>query len=376
MRIGYSMMKDLISWWLFSFIWITTSFYDLNAQSLPPVELVTEEHHPYFGSLRLHPSWTDLDIDSIVVFAQYPEKSTLPMLGQWKKETDQYYFLPRFPFRQGKIYWVKWRHPNGEQRLSSCEIPIRSQLPSPSILGIYPSADRWPANQLKFYLQFDQPMREGVAMQYIQLIDEHGEVVERPFLEMGQELWDKDHRRLTVWFDPGRIKTGLIPNEKYGPPLQADRIYQLNIKAGFPAKNGQLLSEPTVKTFHTSSKDQERPDPRQWELHLPDVGTHQAVNIEFPEPLDFGLLKVGLWVEDASGQVVGGEGKVGPGERSWHWIPNFAWTAGYYYLRIDEDLEDLAGNNLQRLFDTFIQENKGNVQQLPTSLKFEVLEQH
>ena len=368
------MSQNLTSWWLFSLIWITTSFYYLNAQSPAPLGLVTEQEHPFFGGLQVYPSSAKTDEDSFQVFAQNPGTATLPMLGRWEKRGEDCFFLPRFPFRQGKTYWIKWQNKDGEEKLSTIEIPIVEITPAPSLLAIYPSTDRWPANQLKFYLQFDQPMQEGVALQHIQLLDENGQEIERPFLKIGQELWDEDHRQLTVWFDPGRIKTGLIPNEKYGPPLLANRIYQLKIKADFPAKTGQGLSQPLLKTFYTIPKDQERPDPRQWVLHIPTAGTHEAFKVQFPEPLDFGPLQSGLWIEDALGQVVDGVHELGYEERSWHWSPAVPWKAGSYYLKVDKDMEDLAGNNLQRLFDTYTKESGGTLEEPLTSLSFRVVE--
>ncbi|NRB51608.1 MAG: hypothetical protein HRU41_28305 [Saprospiraceae bacterium] len=368
------MSKNPPCWWLCSLLCITTSFYYLNAQSLDPFALVTEEEHPFFGGLQVYPNSTKVGLDSFQVFAQKPGNAKLPMLGQWQKQEDEYFFLPRFPFRQGKTYWVRWRTQDGELQLSTIEIPIRENIPAPALLAIYPSPDRWPANQLKFYIQFDQPMQEGVALQYIQLLDENGKEIEQPFLEIGQELWDEDYRQLTVWFDPGRIKTGLIPNEKFGPPLLADRIYQLRINAGFPSKVGKKLSQSILKTIHTIPKDQERPNPHEWTLQLPTVGTRGTFRVQFPEPLDFGPLQSGLWIEDAAGQVLDGDAAIGLEERSWSWTPTTSWRPSVYYLRIDPDLEDLAGNNLQRLFDTHLEGSQDKIQQLPTSLTFQVLE--
>lgn len=340
-------------------------------QSHTSIRFITEEEHPYFGSLSIQHSLDNKD--SIAVFTQRPVAATLPLLGKWEKVGDTQYFRARFSFQQGKKYWVKWLDSNRQESIHTFVVPIRQALKSPSLSAIYPSADRWPANQLKFYLQFDQPMREEVALQYIQLLDEQGVVVERPFLEMGQELWDHDHRQLTVWFDPGRIKTGLIPNQRYGPPLHPDRTYQLKIRSGFPAKNGKVLEEAVVKTFQTIDKDNTRPNPGQWKLELPMVGTHQAIKLVFPESLDFGMLRTGLWIENEAGEIIGGRPEIGLEERSWRWIPTSTWEAGFYHLRIDDDLEDLAGNNLQRLFDTFIKEKKDSVGELPTSLRFQVL---
>ena len=46
-------------------------------------------------------------------------------------------------------------------------------------------------------------------------------------LEVGEELWDADQCRLTLFFDPGRIKRGLRPHLEAGPPLTEGEAYRL-----------------------------------------------------------------------------------------------------------------------------------------------------
>jgi len=365
------MYKCYQSWWLSVFVGITISCFKLPAQSSSSIRLVKAVEQPFFGSLELDTNKVQIKEAPFQVFSQYPKAETLAMLGQLKTEADRHYFTPRFPFRQGKTYWIKWQNKSGKEQISTVEIPIQQQVHAPTLTAIYPSADRWPANQLKFYLQFDQPMREGVALQYIQLLNHNGQEIKAPFLDMGQELWDKDQKQLTVWFDPGRIKTGLIPNEKHGPPLLEERRYQLNIKQGFPAKNGQTLQATVVKYFNTASKDQQRPNPSHWKMTLPKKNTRDTLILEFPESLDYGLLRSAIWVEEPSGEIMAGSLKIGPREKSWYWVPTKTWKAGLYTLKIDEDLEDLAGNNLQRLFDTFI--SKASKEEEPiSSIEFRI----
>jgi hypothetical protein len=66
--------------------------------------------------------------------------------------------------------------------------------------------------------------------------------------------------------------------------------------------------------------------------------------------MDHGLLGRTLTVLRAGRPVAGGV-RVGAAERSWVFSPDSPWTAGDHTLRIDTDLEDLAGNNLRQVFD-------------------------
>ena len=90
----------------------------------------------------------------------------------------------------------------------------------------------------------------------------------------------------------------------------------------------------------------------------------------FPKPLDYGLLKSAIWVEDIAGQAIPGRAEIGPFEKSWQWIPAEPWSNGRYQLKIDKDIEDLAGNNLQRLFDTFILNTETEEEEPVTYLRF------
>lgn len=45
-------------------------------------------------------------------------------------------------------------------------------------------------------------------------------------------------------------------------------------------------------------------------------------------------------------------------ERIWCFIPDNRWAPGQYKIKIESRLEDLAGNNLNRLFDQEITDKK------------------
>ncbi|MBK7873337.1 MAG: hypothetical protein IPJ74_23035 [Saprospiraceae bacterium] len=145
------------------------------------------------------------------------------MLGKLSIDKGLLYFTPRFPFVEGKTYWVEINIKEIHQ-VNEINIPVRTEQVPPKVTAIYPSSEQWPANQLKFYICFDRTMRFGEAYQYIQLLDENGKKLQAPFLELEQELWNKDQTRLTVWFDPGRIKTMLIPNQEKGTRSMPEKI--------------------------------------------------------------------------------------------------------------------------------------------------------
>ncbi len=76
-----------------------------------------------------------------------------------------------------------------------------------------------PANLLRLYLNFDTPMARGQVAEFIHLVDAQGQEMPNAFLNLGIEFWSTDQRRLTILFDPGRLKQGVGPNAVIGPPL-------------------------------------------------------------------------------------------------------------------------------------------------------------
>ena len=114
-----------------------------------------------------------------------------------------------------------------------------------TVAEVYPTADSLPMNLLRMYVQFSAPMTVGDdAEKRIHLLDEKGAIVDKAFLIAagGQELWDPDHTRLTIFFDPGRIKRDLTPHEALELPLREGRSYSLTIDSSLRDAHGLSLA--------------------------------------------------------------------------------------------------------------------------------------
>jgi len=68
------------------------------------------------------------------------------------------------------------------------------------VASVYPTTSELPENALRFYLYFSAPMQQGEAWSRIHLLDSAGKVVDLAFLEIDQELWNREMTRLTVLF--------------------------------------------------------------------------------------------------------------------------------------------------------------------------------
>ena len=220
---------------------------------------------------------------------------------------------------------------------------------APSVVAIYPSAHQLPANHLKFYLHFREPMRKGVFLDHCQLLDAHDKPVLEPFRET--ELWSEDGLRLTLWLHPGRQKTGVNLNDEFGPVLLPHQRYTLLISGKWPTENGPVLGQDAKKDFVTVDRATLQLDVADWKITPPAAGTLHPAELRFPAPLDHALLQRCLHVLKAKGREVVGAVSTAAAERVWRFTPATPWEAGDYEVVADSILEDLAGNSLARPFE-------------------------
>lgn len=281
------------------------------------------------------------------VFSVYAGDGDVPAaLGSYTVEGSVLTFRPRWPFSPGVHVRAVFHTPEGKTVEAAFDIPKATVNATTRLERVYPSTGSLPSNALKLYFYFSASMRRGEAWQHIRLLDEHGAPVELPFLEIDQELWDRTNTRLTVLFDPGRIKRGLLPLEESGPNIVEGRSYTLVVSHDWLDANGMPLAADFTKHFQVVAAVREPVDPAQWRIHPPTPGTAEPLTIDFPRPLDYALINRAITVDGVKGKV-----EVAAGETEWRFTPDAPWRPGAYRLTVDTALEDLAGNRVGRAFD-------------------------
>ena len=296
-----------------------------------------------------------------------------PILGTTAVDQGKLVFTPRFPFQKGTSYVVRVRPDSRSQPINSrLEIPADPAVKT-KVTGVYPSADELPANTLKFYLQFSAPMQKGDIYRHVRLRKVGGEDVELPFLEIEQEFWSRDAKRLTLLLDPGRIKRGLKPREEMGPILVPGESYDLIISGDWPDSIGRCLGQDYRKRFVAVAEDHVQPDPATWKVTSPTIGSQGPLKVSFPDPLDYAMLLRAIRVIDADSNRVSGVTRVAGFEDRWTFKPDQVWKSGKYKLVISKDLEDNAGNSIERLFDVDLFDKTESPNSIPVvELGFEV----
>ena len=342
--------------------------------SQPEVRLIDSPGSPFFGTfevLGLAPEFLnelgsrELSTEEWnAVFAVYTgssapdETARKPAVtGSYEIDQERLRFRPRYPLVGGLAYTARLEAGEGSALVDRFSLPEPDREPTTVVTQVYPTAGEVPENLLRLYVYFSAPMSRGEAYDHVRLFRQpSGEPVARPFVEIAEELWDPGMRRLTLLFDPGRIKRGLRPHEEAGPPLLAGSSYRLVIDARWPDARGVPLKASFEKELTVRTADRTSPTPEGWHLEPPTVGSQEPVVLSFPEPLDQGLLQRVLTVYDRDGRQVPGEVEIRDEERQWGFRPRRPWHTGVYEVRIGTILEDLAGNNLRYVFDVDLDE--------------------
>jgi hypothetical protein len=287
--------------------------------------------------------------------------ATLPAVaGAYSVNDDRIVFKPMFGFDPGRRYRAVFdggRLPAGrgawkpEPVVAIVGLPGKNVQPTTLVDQTYPTAAIVPENQLRLYLHFSAPMGRTGGLDYVRLLDAEGRQVPQPFLPLEAEFWNADRTRYTVFFDPGRVKRGILPNEQLGRPLKSGRRYTLVVDRGWPDGNGLPLKEEFRRTFRVGPADVRPLQLSSWRMSRPSAGSRDAFSVSFPEPLDQGLLMRALGVESDEGRMVPGEVATAAAETEWRFVPRSPWSAGGYRLVVLTILEDLAGNRIGRAFE-------------------------
>ena len=290
--------------------------------------------------------------DVLAVFVN--DTTSLAVIGTRAIVGDTLRFTPRFTASPGTNYVARFRPRDDTSGMLLAE--WRSAPPGPPttvVSAVYPTVDTVPMNLLKMYVEFSAPMSTGRAWEYIKVYAEPDSLLSEPFFTGGDaiELWDPDKTRLTILFDPGRIKSDLKPREERGLPIREGKWYRLVVDGTWPDSHGRPLAAGHVKRFLVGPMDRSLVVPAKWRVEAPRANTRESLQMGFPEPLDRALLQRLIVVRDAGGAAVSGEISIGPGERRWSFTPHAEWGPARYQVEVNTELEDLAGNNVRKLFD-------------------------
>lgn len=223
-------------------------------------------------------------------------------------------------------------------------------LSTTKVSNVYPRSDQLPENLLRFYIYFSEPMAREDVLSAISLLDAQGVPATGVFLEHKFDLWSPDGKRLTLLFDPGRVKTGLVAHNKLGRALIPGSSYTLQVD-GAKNASGCKLAASHEKSFEVIEGYSSKLDKEQWQLGLPKPETMEPLQIVFDREMDHLSIAYRIRVQDKEGNSIRGALDLIENERVWEFTPSQVWQKIDYQITLDTALEDVAGNRLTGLFD-------------------------
>ncbi len=349
----------------------STSTMSMSASD-PTLRFDADPASPAYGTIRIdgldpgtlqrcaaEPAGSERWPDWFAVYtgdaAPEPHSGKPTLLGRFQVREDAVVFVPRFPPMPGQSYHAVWRGPDGGPIVSGTFRVEREPLsPTAEVAGVFPSDDELPANLLKFYIQFSERMSRGQAASHIRLLDARGDEVDLPFVAPEHELWNGATDRLTLFFDPGRIKRGVGPNETLGSLLQEGASYTLVVDRRWRDAQGTAMRGEHRKRFRVRTADRRQPREQDWAFEAP-LSSADPLLLRFPEPMDRALIERLPTVVRADGTEVAGRVTIEDRERTWRFVPEERWPAGQYRLQVSRFVEDLAGNSPARPFELEMQ---------------------
>lgn len=172
--------------------------------------------------------------------------------------------------------------------LFACILCLPFQVQAQSVTSIEPSAPVLPSNTLRFYITFDSPARGLVHQSGIKLLDANNIPVENAFMDFGQELWSPDGKRLTVLFDPGKMKRGVEAPHSELSPLKENENYK-------------IIFGTFQHAFRVGPAIRDRIDPASWTIPAAEAPA-RTVDIRFDRVKDAALLADQLQLQDDEGR--------------------------------------------------------------------------
>ncbi|MET3966740.1 hypothetical protein [Bradyrhizobium sp. S3.9.1] len=204
-----------------------------------------------------------------------------------------------------------------------------------SVVAVRPSGPTVPANLLRFSIVFSTAP-SNVGVQDFVLQQASGSLIVAPFDPL--ELWSPDRRVLTILFQPGRVKTGLIAHNTLGWALVPGTDVVL------------LFRGHAITSWRVTAPINSPPDPTHWLVKAPGSHTNDPITVRLGAGID-ALDKDLVAVADAADRRVPGHATLAQDETVWRFAPSRPWQPGFYSIKINPSLEDPAGNRVRQNFE-------------------------
>jgi hypothetical protein len=201
-------------------------------------------------------------------------------------------------------------------------------------------------------------MKSGQVKEKVFLENSNGERDDYAFLPTPIELWDTSQTRLTLLFDPGRVKKQVGPNQALGAPLKANQRYRLVVAKGMMAATGIATNQDHILEVKVGPAERRRLVMNKWKIVTPLAGSQSPIKIHFDRVIDPSNTLRNLHIEFPDSTKITGFAKIVG--QTWEFTPDAFWHAGEYRIVAARSLEDIAGNRLNTAFDSIAGTSKSD----------------
>lgn len=267
-------------------------------------------------------------------------------------------FTPSFPFDRGRRYTLelftaRLQRPREPSVMSqTLALPGEAETPLTRVLSVDPTADVWPANILRIYIHFSNAMGLETGVGKITLRDAQGAEVAAAFVPIEADYFNQERTRYTLFFDPGRVKRGILPNRQFGRALVPGRRYVLEISATWTDARMRPLAADFRREFQAGPAIESPLRVEDWQFSDVVAGGTAPLAVTFPWPIDRGIAARAFVITGPDGRKVEGRAEIEAGDCRWIFVPTSAWAAGPHQFVTQPALEDVSGNQVNRAFET------------------------
>ncbi|MTI21321.1 hypothetical protein E1176_09850 [Fulvivirga sp. RKSG066] len=345
------------------FLGVVAVCYALN---LPGQQIVVDDNRqsPFYGHFILFDLPEDalkkLSESSEIQYADFffvkVDQSEYAMAGTYSVSDSSVIFKPLFQ-PDARLIHTSYFSPDTFNRILNTNHDLtplavsvtfkNSEVEAAFVSRISPAADTIPANTLRLYVYFSSPMGLQNPYDYIKIIDQSEQELNKPFVELKEGFWNDTMTRLTLFFHPGRIKRGVGPNMSQGAIFKEGEHYKLSIIGNWQDANGQTI-QPFKKTFFATQPLRTSIDISNWVIDPPTDLSTDPVQIKTDRLLDEALVRRMIDMYK-NGEQVSGDWTIH--KKILSFIPKLPWSKGTYTIQINENVEDIAGNSLLKVFD-------------------------
>ena len=301
----------------------------------------------------------------------------VPVSGTYTVADGAIRFTPVLPFEPGREYVVVF-DPAATPGNPLAHVPKATRsvsTPAPArgvpvkVAAVYPGGSTVPSNLLRMYVEFSGPMGTRGGQEYVRVLDANGDDIPGALLPLDTDLWNPERTRFTILFDPGRVKTGILPNRMAGRPLKPGTTFTITISRAWPDAQGYPLESDFRKEYRVGPPHEKGLSTATWRVVPPAAGSRDGLTIHFPAPLDRGLLQRAFTIVRAD-ETIAGDARIEEGETAWTFVPREPWRSGIHVITVLPALEDPSGNQIGQAFETLDAEDDSR--RTPSHIPFRI----